>query len=298
MSIMAVQLGGCFPGNVCINYDQGWTMLLTLEYKESAGHCLGGELADRKRLDGELSAQLVGALAYPLLVAAVALVVVVVLSTKALPELTGVLQSAGVEPPRLTRVVMRIGQVLAGYGTIVLALGVVAVVAVAVLLAFVRTRGIYLPDRVIVRLPEVIRRLRTAAVSTQLAEMVCCGVRLPRALRIAAETQRGLIAGGLGECLGRAADRIDEGEPLSGVLERSAWFSPEHTKLIVIGEASGELGDVLARLGASENRAARRAVERLTAALQPAAILLLAALIGIVVMSAIQPIVKLREILG
>jgi type IV pilus assembly protein PilC len=54
---------------------------------------------------------------------------------------------------------------------------------------------------------------------------------------------------------------------------------------------------MLDRLGRRYERSARRSIDRLVTLLEPAVILFLAALVGVVVMSAVLPMLKLQEVI-
>ncbi|MFG0259461.1 MAG: type II secretion system F family protein, partial [Phycisphaerales bacterium JB041] len=95
-----------------------------------------------------------------------------------------------------------------------------------------------------------------------------------------------------------AAASIERGATLADSLTDHFWFDAECRRLISIGEDAGELSEVLQRLADRTHRAATRAVDRLASMLEPAVILILAALIGVVVMGAVLPIIKLQEIIG
>jgi type IV pilus assembly protein PilC len=67
--------------------------------------------------------------------------------------------------------------------------------------------------------------------------------------------------------------------------------------LLDVGQASGELDQLLVRIAERYSRQARRLIDRLAALLEPAVILILAALVGTVVMAAVLPLLRLQEIL-
>ncbi|MFG0315164.1 MAG: type II secretion system F family protein, partial [Phycisphaerales bacterium] len=80
------------------------------------------QLADRQNRSGELSAKLIGAMSYPLLVGVVGIAVAIFLSVKTLPELVGILRDAHIDPPEITAWVMWLGQLVwANAGLIILA---------------------------------------------------------------------------------------------------------------------------------------------------------------------------------
>lgn len=255
-------------------------------------------LAERHDRSGELAERLAGALAYPAVVSAVGIGVVVFLSSKTLPDLISILDGAAIEVPTLTLGVMALGNALVRFGPGIIM--VCAALVVGLLMLGSRLAPGLLARMFWLRrlLPGVLRQAAVAEASLGLAVMIRSGVPAVESLRVLAPTVGGLGTGGLRALLLEAATRIEHGETLSSALDDEYWFNPEFRRLIEIGESSGELPEVLHRVGQRQRRAARRRVDRLASALEPTVILALATLVGIVVLSAVLPLIRLQEILG
>lgn len=251
-------------------------------------------LAERHERSGALSAKIIGALTYPAVVFCVGVGVVVFLSVKTLPDLVGILRDAGIDPPGLTLAIMALGRGLLEYGWLGLVALAVLGTGAAWLVAQARRRG----WRVRVPLPAFARRALLARAWSNLAELVRTGVPLVESLRITAPTVSGLLGAPLARALEHAASEIERGSAFSDALTDPVWFDDECRRLIAIGESAGELPEILARLAERTRRSASRAIDRLASLLEPAVILLLATLIGVVVMGAVLPILKLQEIIG
>ncbi|MEE8154265.1 MAG: type II secretion system F family protein [Phycisphaerales bacterium] len=269
-------------------------------------------LAERHERSGELSNKLIGALAYPAIVAMVGLGVVIFLSVKTLPDLTQILTHAGIDTPALTAKVMALGQFLAGHWLALIILTVGVLVGLTVLSGLMAKRQIQWPDRLRRLYPKVLRRIAVARVSLQLAELLRAGVPVVDALRVLAPTSSrggsrseggGASGGGgggrgsLARQLHTAADRVERGDELAAALDDEQWFDGEFRQLLAIGQATGELDSLLERIGRRYARQAERLIDRLAALLEPSVILTLAVLVGLVVMAAILPLLRLQEVL-
>ena len=101
----------------------------------------------------------------------------------------------------------------------------------------------------------------------------------------------------LRQALDGASLHLERGGTLAGALSEPRLFDSEFRRLIEVGEASGELPSVLTQVGLRRERKAQRAIEHLASLLEPASILLLAAVIGVLAMAAVLPLVKLQEVL-
>jgi general secretion pathway protein F len=263
-------------------------------------------LAQRQERSNELSHKLLGALAYPVLVLLVGLGVVVFLSVKTLPDLTKILIDADIPVPALTARVMWVGQALAAHWLRLAIVLVVAGVFAIVLPRLIERLPIQPPvwmRQLVGRVqpPRVVRQMLVGSLVMHLADLLRSGVPMVESLRVLAPTQRSRR---LRRHLIEAAQRIERGDELSAALaERSGtrggagWFDPEIQRLLDIGQASGELDVMLTRIGERYQRRAKRLIDRLTVLLEPAVLLLLALLVGVVVMAAILPLLALQEII-
>jgi general secretion pathway protein F len=254
-------------------------------------------LAERHQRTGELTSKLTAALAYPTIVACVGLGVVVFLSTKTLPELTKILDGAGIETPRLTAGVMTFGGVLAAWWWLLATPLASLLLASLTVPALLRRRRVVLPDWTGRLVPHVIRRIAVARFALGMAELVRAGVPVVEALRVLVGTIGGPGGSMLGRALTSAAERVERGEDLADALDDERWFEPEFRRLLAIGQASGELETLLQRLGERYERRARRLIDRLAALLEPGVILILAFLVGLVVLAAVLPMIRLQEVI-
>ncbi len=290
----------------------GWFDPIDIAMVEAGQH--GGTLstvlqglAERQERSSELSHKLLGALAYPMLVMLVGLGVVVFLSVKTLPDLTKILVDAKIPIPALTAKVMWLGQGLAAHWPSMMLAIIAGVIAASVLPRSIQRlgRASELPAwfkhvRGRLQPPRVIRQMLVGGLVMGLANLLRSGVPIVEALRVLAPAQRSRR---LRAHLVEAAQRIERGDELSEALSDSAggrgrgWFDLELQRLLDVGQASGELDVMLTRIGERYQRRARRLIDRLTALLEPAVLLLLALLVGTVVMAAILPLLSLQEII-
>lgn len=276
----------------------GWFEPAEIAMVRAAG--AGGDLAptlrsiaERHHRTSQISSKLLSTLLYPAVVALAGAAVVVFLSTSTLPKLSSLLTDAGVEVPPLTRAVTAAGGWLSSFGLPSAAAAFAAALALPALAS--RSTGlIHAIDRAA---PAVFRRASLARVWRALAELLHSGVPLVEALRLAAPVPGRFLGAPLSIALLDAADRLEGGGTLAGALSNRRWFDAECVRLVEIGENTGELADVMMRLAERAESSAARAVDRAASLLEPAVILVLAGAIGLVVMGAIQPIIRLQEVI-
>ncbi|HMN96848.1 MAG TPA: type II secretion system F family protein [Phycisphaerales bacterium] len=273
------------------------------------------DLTERHEQSANLGQKLLAALAYPCAIALLGTAVAVFLGVKTLPELSQLLVDAGLEVPGLTAgVIAIVGFVVRFWWAVAIGAVIVVGAAIGVVSRVIaaedsregsRSLAAWM-DRV---LPRVVRRLALASLCQRLAELIRTGVPLTESLRVLAPTV-GTMTIGLRAALRRVAQRIEQGSSLADALAEeekgepglrrtaSRWFEPEMVRLVEVGETGGELDVVLERLGRRYERSGRRLIDRLAALAEPAVILILAVLVGIVVMAAVLPLVRLQEVIG
>lgn len=284
-----------------MEHHQGWFDRLEIAMVRAGQHA--GDLpltlrrlAERNERTNELQQKLIGALTYPVMVGLVGLGVVVFLSTKTLPDLVQILTEAQIETPLLTAHVIAFGQFVAHFWMVILLgtiLAPLVVVCLRSLLAKYDVR-IGLLSELFERLtPSVWRRIAVANVAMRLAELTRSGVPIVDALHIIAPT----APRALRVHLESAAAAVERGDDLPTALGDERWFDAEFRQLLAIGQTTGELDALLERIAKRYARRAARLIDRLATLLEPAVILALAGLVGLVVMAAILPLVRLQEIL-
>jgi len=249
-------------------------------------------LASRHGRADALRQRLIGALAYPSVIACVGVSVVIFLSVKTLPELAAILKGADIEVPALTRSIMTIGQGLVGYGWLAIPLAVVT----AVLVLAWRSRRSSRPSAR-TWAPRLVRRMQVGRLLLALTELTRAGVPLVEALRVTEPTLRGWGSLHLRRVVTDAADELERGGTIGGALRDERWFDGEFRRLAAVAETAGELDEVFGRIGERYERRSERSISRLATLLEPAVIVFLAVLVGLVVLGAVLPLVRLQEVL-
>ncbi|MFU8828757.1 MAG: type II secretion system F family protein [Phycisphaerales bacterium] len=252
-------------------------------------------LAESSQRSVELGRKLGGALAYPLIVSAVGLAVVIFLSVKTLPELLGVLSDSGVALPGLSVAVMRFGQMLVNLAPW-FPLILIAAACLPLMIAASPKAAAASGRAVTAITPRFVRRMRMAQVADELADMLDSGIQIVEGLRLIASAHSGWRTSSLRNYLSTVADRVSAGDELDLALPDQRWADSEFVRLVSAGQASGELPRVLRRIAGRYRRDATRRIDRLSALLEPVVILLLATLVGLVVMAAVLPLIRLQEV--
>ena len=133
--------------------------------------------------------------------------------------------------------------------------------------------------------------LATSRMARALGAMLAAGMPLIAALDAAREAAGDLA---VGNRLARARERVTQGAPLTGSLEREAALAPSALQLFQVGESSGRLGDMARRAGDLAAQEAERGLKTLVTLVEPALIVAFGGLVAFVAAALLQAVYSIR----
>ena len=239
----------------------------------------------------KLRAQVKSAMTYPIAVVAMAAVIVGVILWKVIPTFDDLFAGLGAVLPFPTRVVIASSNGLVSYFPLVV------LVAAALGLGFrwfrATPRGERMVDAMLLRLPVlglVLRKVAVARFCRTLATLLGSGVPLLAGLEITARTAGNAI---VEDAVLVSRDAIERGETVSAPLRRAGMFPPMVTQMISVGETSGTLDAMLAKVADFCEEEIDAAVAGMLALMEPVLIALLGLVIGGIVIAMYLPIFDL-----
>lgn len=242
--------------------------------------------------EAELVARVRQALAYPLLLAVAGTASVLVIGTVVVPRFADLLGDLGQDLPLATRILLAGSGFLSRFWMPLVALGAAAVWAVVEWAR--RPAGRLRLDAALLSLPavgELRHALATARVTRALGGMLRSGLPLLAALDAAREAAGDLAVAAR---LARTRERVAEGAPLAGSLEREAALSHSALQLLAVGESSGQLGEMSLRAGDLAAQEAERGLKTLVTILEPGLIIVFGWLVAFVAAALLQAVYSLR----
>jgi len=238
----------------------------------------------------ETAARIGGALAYPVILAAVGTVSVAFIVLVIVPRFVGLLADTGAALPPATRLLVAGADVVRQHAL----LGAAILAGAVALAAHGLTRHRRVWHRWALEAPlfgPLRHGLATARVARTLAALLRVGTPALSALDVArAAAGDEAVAGRLS----RARERVAEGAGLSAALAATEALTPAALQLAAIGDAAGRLPDLLDRAAHLEDALADRRVRTLVALLEPALILAFAAVVAFVAAALLQAMYSLR----
>ena len=262
-----------------------------------AGGALGTvlqRLAETMERNKELRESVRSALIYPTILIFVAVASVMVLLIFVVPQFQSTFAQAGKALPIPTQVVIVVGTFLRNWWW-------AAIPAVAMAVGAFRRRG-RIPavrrarDARLLRAPllgDLIAKVEIARFARTLSTLLGNGVTLLAGLAIVRETMGNVVlAGGLEGVIAKLREGKGFGRPMAetGLYPRLA------TQMILVGEESGRLEEMLARVAEVYDREVETAIKRFLAVLEPVLILGLAVMVGGIVFSILLGVMGMSEL--
>ena len=262
-----------------------------------AGGALGvvlTRLADTMERNKELRDSVKSALIYPTILVGVALTSVMVILIFVVPKFQQTFAQAGKALPLPTEIVIFLGTGLRNYWWLLL--------IVIVSLVWIARRRLRSPevrfrwDGRMLRAPllgDLLAKVEVARFARTLATLLGNGVTLLAGLSIVKETMTNSV---LAQALDGVVTRLREGKGFGVPLAETGVYPRLATQMILVGEESGRLEEMLNRVAEVYDREVQVAVKRFLAVLEPVLILGLAVLIGGIVLSILLGVVGMSEL--
>ncbi|MGH7181596.1 MAG: type II secretion system inner membrane protein GspF, partial [Nitrospiraceae bacterium] len=223
-----------------------------------------------------LKHKVTNAVLYPALMMIVGISVLFFLMTFVVPKITAVFTSLKQALPWPTVVLMSVSHFLADYWPVIL--GGVTLTVWAVRRAMKTEAGQLTADRWLLKVPligEVSRMVAISRLTSTLATMLASGVQLLDAMEVAKRVMSNRV---LEHAVEGARQNIREGETIAEPLKRSGEFPALVTHMIAVGEKSGEMEEMLRRIGNIYDGEVDRVITRFTSLLEPIMILVMGVL--------------------
>lgn len=268
----------------------------TVRASERSGHladALRRYLAYHRQLNA-LRDKVLAASIYPLLLVGVGGLVVLFLLAYVVPRFSRIYEDVGRDHlPLLSRWLMHWGQIVGEHALVMGFFATLLAGGVVYLMRRQATRAAI--ERWLWRLPGVGEQLRIyqlARFTRTLAMLLRGGVPLVAALGMVDELLR---QPGLQDGLVRARKAISEGRAVSDSFAAQGLATEVGTRLLVVGERSGELGEALERIAGFYDDEIARSVEWFSRMFEPALMMGIGLLIGGIVILMYMPIFELAS---
>jgi type II secretory pathway component PulF len=251
-------------------------------------------LAEFERSRDELRNYIISSMIYPALLALVGVSSIIVLLTFVVPRFASVFEESHMKMPVPTMIMLEASKIVTAYWWMAAS---ALVVTAVIFQAYVRTApGRLWWDSLRLRIPlmgDALRKAETARFARSMATLVSNSVPLVQSIGIAAAILNNRkIAGALGE----VAQGVKRGEGIAGPIRKAGVFPPLAGHLLMVGEETGRLDQMFARMAEIYETDTRAAIKRFTALFEPLVILVMGVLVGALILSMLLAITSINEV--
>jgi type IV pilus assembly protein PilC len=244
----------------------------------------------------KLKSKVKGAMTYPASVLVISIGVVSLLLLKVIPVFQKMFEGMGGELPGPTLFLVNLSDYAQKYFIVAI---VVVVVAFIAFKRFYKTeRGTLIIDDLILRSPVFGPLLKKVAVSKftrTMATMMSSGVPILDGLTIVSRTSGNKI---IENALMKVRKSISEGKTIAEPLLETGIFPPMVVQMIAVGEATGALDTMLAKIADFYDDEVDAAVDAMTSLLEPFMMVFLGGVVGGMIIAMYLPIFKMASVVG
>lgn len=252
------------------------------------------DLAEQLEQNLSITSKVKTALIYPIIVLAVALLVTIFLFVKIIPEVADILQDLGGSTlPATTQGILALGSFLSHYG-ILLLMGLALLVFLYLIIFHKKHKWIKAKLRA--RLPILRRIVMPGELSkfySHFAFLLSAGFAIDTSLQLAADTCDNEY---IKHRLLLAQSFLQRGFSITEALKSTGVINSASLQLIYTGSLSGNLMEVCRSLADQLRDETNRAIARLLKILEPAVMLVIGAIVGVIMVAVYQPLFEMMTV--
>jgi type IV pilus assembly protein PilC len=240
----------------------------------------------------KLKKKVKGAMVYPAVVTAVAILVIVIIMLFVVPTFSKMFSQLGGTLPLPTRMVIGLSNFIAGIGGLITL--IVGIAAIVFIVQFRKTeKGKRITDSILLKLPifgTLLKKVAVAKFTRTLGTLVSSGVPILDCLDITAKTSGNKV---VEYSILNVRKEVVGGKTLADPIKKAKVFPPMVTHMVAVGESTGALDAMLSKIADFYDDEVDAAVSNLTAMMEPVLMIFLGTTVGFIVVAMYLPIFKL-----
>ncbi|MBT8494702.1 MAG: type II secretion system inner membrane protein GspF [Deltaproteobacteria bacterium] len=253
-------------------------------------------LADFLESSEKLKSKVQGAMAYPLIMIAVGVIIMVILMVAVVPKITGLFKQQDKALPLNTELLIGFADFLKNHWLLTFVFIGLAIWGAR---AYVKSKsGKVKWHNFLLGAPALgtlVKQIAVGRFARTLGTMLEAGVPMLRALDTAKEVLGNVI---LVDAVDKAKIAVTEGESLAVSLRRSGHFPPTVTHMIAVGERSGTLENMLLRVADNYDQNVDMKLTKFTSLLEPLMLVVMGGAVAFVVFSILMPLMDMSSFAG
>lgn len=227
--------------------------------------------------------------AYPIIMIAMMIIVIVILLAKVMPIFAAVFRQLGTEMTGFSKGLLNIGTAISSSSVVLIS--VLALIAILGILAIKTEVG----RSAARRLGSKIRSIREIMDSTAacrfagaMALTLSSGLSPDRCIELAEELNSDAV---FSKKIAECRKLVSEGKDLSAAIHQTDIFSGVYSRLVSIGQKTGNMDDSMRRIAALYQEEIDSRMNNMLAVLEPAMVIVISIVVGIILLSVMLPLI-------
>ncbi|MBN3554225.1 type II secretion system F family protein [Fictibacillus nanhaiensis] len=240
--------------------------------------------------------KIISAMMYPMIVGVVAVFVVIFLLAKVVPTFAAMLQDAGGELPAITLFVLAASHFVQKFWWLLITIFVLLYLALLIIRKNKSSR--YYFDFAILKVPvfgKLLQKSALARMTRTLSSLFSSSVPILQSLSIVEKVVENEV---VAKVIRESRSSLETGQRLTEPMKKHWIFPPLVTQMISIGEETGSLDEMLAKVADFYEKEVETGTDRLKAMIEPLMIVFLASVVGTIVVSVMVPMFEIYKTIG
>jgi type II secretory pathway component PulF len=250
-------------------------------------------LADQQEKDYDLMSKIKGAMIYPAFIVCGLVVVGIVMMIFVVPKLTGILSETGQELPITTKMLIGTSDLFVNYWWAIMAVVLVLIFAGR---SYAGTKkGSYVFDIIKLKLPvfgTLFKRIYLVRFTRSMSTLLAGGVSLVEALKVTGDIVGNVVYENL---IHQTVKEVEDGNPVSTVFIQNKEVPVMISRMMNVGEQTGNLDKVLEKLTDFYAREIDNLVTNLVSLIEPLIMVVLGVAVGVMVAAIIMPMYNMAS---
>jgi len=251
-------------------------------------------LSDFERSRDDLRNYIISSMIYPALLTAVGLGSIFILLNFVVPRFSSIFSDSHLKIPVPTMMMLEASHIVQTYWW--MAASALAVVAIGFRIYTRTVAGRLWWDGARLKIPmlgDALLKSETSRFARSMATLVANTVPLVQSLAISAATLNNKT---LSEALAGVAQGVKRGEGIAAPVRRAGVFPPLVAHLLTVGEETGHLDTMFARMADIYESDTRSAIKRFTSVFEPIVILVMGVMVGTLILSMLLAITSINDV--
>ena len=239
----------------------------------------------------KLRSQVRQAMIYPTAIVSFAVIVVIFMMWKVIPVFANIYSELGATLPGLTAFVLAVSHFVSNYIALIF-IGIVGTI-VGIRLFRNTPKGRKITDTFLLRMPlfgALMEKVGLSRITRTLSTLLSGGVPMLESMKITSSTSGNVI---IENSIMRARTMVAEGTSLTDSLKSTGRFPFMFVQMVGVGEATGTLDEMLAKLADFYDEEVDASVSAMLSVLEPILLIFVGGLVGIIIVSMYLPIFTL-----